>query len=170
MAWAQSWTEVGNATELNNAIANGASIRLTDNITLSAYLKIGQNNTQVITIDLNGHTLQRSGLTAADANGHVIEVFGDRPDRFEIEFEIVNALPVFPYAIKNNDFGYYSNGQIIIDGVDDGSVLEIVDMTGRVILRRDAKSCVSTEGMVPGVYVLRLINGEDVKTQKIVVE
>jgi hypothetical protein len=29
---------------------------------------------------------------------------------------------------------------------------------------------VSTSGMVPGVYVLRLINGDNVKTQKIVIE
>ena len=29
--------------------------------------------------------------------------------------------------------------------------------------------CVPTSGMTAGVYVLRLINGNDVKTQKIVV-
>ena len=52
----------------------------------------------------------------------------------------------------------------------------MIDVTGRIILSRDAKIdsvessiCVSTTGMVPGVYVLRLINGEDVRTQKVVV-
>jgi hypothetical protein len=34
---------------------------------------------------------------------------------------------------------------------------------------RDVARNVSTSGMPAGVYVLRLINGNDVKTQKIVV-
>jgi hypothetical protein len=74
-AWAQTWTEVGTKEAQNAAIADGAHIRLTDDITLSAYLKIGQNAIQTVIIDLNGHTMKRSGLTAPDANGHVIEVF-----------------------------------------------------------------------------------------------
>ena len=78
-AWAQ--TEVSTESALHSAIADGAHIRLTDNITLSAYLKIGRNASneavaQTVTIDLNGHTLCRSGLTSAQTDGHVIKVFG----------------------------------------------------------------------------------------------
>jgi hypothetical protein len=43
-------------------------------------------------------------------------------------------------------------------------------MMGRVVLSGDAINRVSTGGMTPGVYVLRLINGNDVKTQKMVIE
>ena len=50
-----------------------------------------------------------------------------------------------------------------------GFLLQIVDMTGRIILSRDAARHVSTAGMTPGVYVLRLIEDDNVKTQKIVV-
>lgn len=70
--WAQ--TDVATEDALNAAIADGAHIRLTANITLSEYLKIGQNEAQTVTIDLNGHTLKRN-LAVVDANGHVIEVF-----------------------------------------------------------------------------------------------
>jgi hypothetical protein len=77
---AQNWTDVATPEALNSAIGTTAGtkyIRLTADIALSAYLRIGQNNvSQTVTIDLNGHTLQRTGLTKADANGHVIEVFG----------------------------------------------------------------------------------------------
>ena len=50
-------------------------------ITLDEYLKIGRNAldqavAQNVTIDLNDHTLQRSGLSSPESNGHVIEVFG----------------------------------------------------------------------------------------------
>jgi predicted outer membrane repeat protein len=42
-------------------------------ITLSDYLAIGQDNTRVVAIDLNGHILQRN-LTSATGNGCVIAV------------------------------------------------------------------------------------------------
>lgn len=75
--WAEEWTEVSSASALNSAIANGAHIRLTADITLSEYLKIGQNDvTQDVVIDLNGHTLKRTDMTKPETNGHVIEVFG----------------------------------------------------------------------------------------------
>ena len=45
-AWAQeiAWTEVGTKEALNTAIANGAHIRLTADIMLSEYLKIGHGD------------------------------------------------------------------------------------------------------------------------------
>ena len=67
----------------------------------------------------------------------------------------------------NATFAYINNGDIIIN--EDGT-LQIVDMTGRVIYQGDAKHCVSTTGMAAGVYVLRLITADYVKTQKIVIE
>ena len=44
----------------------------------------------------------------------------------------------------------------------------IVVMMGRIIISRDCVHTVSINGITPGVYVLRLINGDDVKTQKMV--
>ena len=70
-AWAQTWTEVNTKEALNSAIANGAQIRLTSNITLSAHLTIPSNTT--VTINLDGHTLSRS-LTSATSEGCVIIV------------------------------------------------------------------------------------------------
>ena len=67
-------------------------------------------------------------------------------------------------------FAFINNGNIIIVGAEAGSVLQIVDVMGRVLVSRDAAHHVSTTGMVKGVYVLRLINGDNVKTQKIVVD
>ena len=70
-------------------------------------------------------------------------------------------------ADNNEAFAFISNGSIIVN--QDG-VLQIVDMTGRVVEYGDAKHCISTREMTPGVYVLRLIGGDNVKTQKIVIE
>ena len=71
----------------------------------------------------------------------------------------------------NQTFAYISNGNIIINEADarDAS-LQVVDVMGRVIVSRDVACNVSTNGMAPGVYVLRLIDGDNVRTQKIVIE
>ena len=73
---------------------------------------------------------------------------------------------------QNENFAFIHNGEIIITGIEDAcdASLQVIDMLGRVIVCRDAMHCVSTVGMAPGVYTLRLINGDKVKTQKIVIE
>ena len=69
-------------------------------------------------------------------------------------------------ANGDNDFAFISNGDIIVNGE---GTLQVIDVMGRIVLSGDAINRVSTSGMTPGVYVFRLINGDDVKTQKIVV-
>ncbi|MBQ6769794.1 MAG: T9SS type A sorting domain-containing protein [Bacteroidales bacterium] len=67
-------------------------------------------------------------------------------------------------------FAFINNGNIIVNGE---GTLQMVDVTGRVIRTVGLSQCGSrttTSGMAPGVYVLRLVNGNDVKTQKIVIE
>ena len=75
-------------------------------------------------------------------------------------------------------FAYYSDGDIVITDAEVGATLQIVDVTGRIIDIRegDAMKCkfgganrVSTSGMTPGVYVLCLVDGDNVRVQKIVV-
>lgn len=77
---------------------------------------------------------------------------------------------VFVCGEANDDdetFAFVSNGNIIVNGK---GTLQVIDMTGRVIVSRSGHiQCVPTSGMPAGVYVLRLINGDDVKVQKIVV-
>ena len=67
-----------------------------------------------------------------------------------------------------------ASGNIIItDGPSTGSgacTLQVIDMMGRIVVQGDAMNRVSTGGMTPGVYVLRLINGDTIRTQKIVID
>ena len=68
-------------------------------------------------------------------------------------------------------FAYCADGEIRLFEAADGASLQLVDAKGRVMACRDASnvSAISTTGMAPGVYILRLVNGDDVKVQKIVV-
>ena len=71
----------------------------------------------------------------------------------------------------NQAFAFINNGNIIINEADaHGASLHVVDVTERIVRCTDGACTVSTNGMVPGVYVLRLINGDNVRTQKIVID
>ena len=67
----------------------------------------------------------------------------------------------------NESFAFINDGNIVV--YKEG-ILQIVDLMGRVFYQGDAMNRVSTSGMTSGVYVLRLITADGVKTQKIVVE
>ena len=95
--------------------------------------------------------------------------FEGKTDDYESRFKLVFSN----YEDANDDnvhFAYYADGEIRLVETCHGASLQVVDMTGRVVLTGDAMNRVSTNGMTAGVYVLRLINGNDVKTQKIVIE
>lgn len=90
----------------------------------------------------------------------------DYASRFRLVFSICEDA-----NDDNEAFAYVSNGEIVITGLETQSIasLQVIDMTGRVIVCRNAVPHISTNGMAPGIYVLRLIQGDDMKTQKIVV-
>ncbi len=87
---------------------------------------------------------------------------------YESRFKLVFSTQV-PEPVEGPDqpFAFISNGELIVNGE---GLLQVIDMTGRIIINRDGVHTVSTNGLTPGVYVLRLINGEMVKTQKIVIQ
>jgi hypothetical protein len=67
-------------------------------------------------------------------------------------------------------FAYINNGNIVINGT---GTLQIIDILGKELVRKELttlSSQLSTSNFVPGVYVLRLVDGDTVRTQKIVVE
>ncbi len=95
--------------------------------------------------------------------------FEGKTDDYESRFKLVFSN--HEDANDNNvHFAYYADGEIRLVETCHGASLQVVDMMGRVVLAGDAMNRVSTNGMTAGVYVLRLINGNDVKTQKIVIE
>lgn len=88
----------------------------------------------------------------------------DYASRFRLVFSANNA------ENGNDSFAFISNGQIILTNVDNGATVQVIDALGRMIVSTNANNHVYTDNMAPGVYVLRLVNGNDVKTQKIVVK
>jgi len=67
-------------------------------------------------------------------------------------------------------FGFCNNGNWIINNEGD-AVLQVIDVNGRILCNEEINGSVSKRiDAASGVYMLRLINNNDVKVQKIVVE
>ncbi|MBR5912652.1 MAG: leucine-rich repeat protein [Bacteroidales bacterium] len=88
----------------------------------------------------------------------------DYASRFRLVFETGSSAEGDSFAFID------AAGNIVITNAEAGATLQVIDVTGRVVVSTDVARGVSTNGMTAGVYVLRLIDGDDVKTQKIVVE
>ena len=91
---------------------------------------------------------------------------GDYPSRFRLVF----SANTHAGDDSHNDFAFVSDGDIIVTDDTHDATLQVVDVTGRTLLRANGANRVSTNGMAPGVYVLQLLQGEQMRTQKIVVK
>ena len=90
----------------------------------------------------------------------------DYESRFKLVF-IANDASTG--SASDATFAFVSNGNLIVNGE---GTLQVIDLMGRVIRTVGLSPCgsrTSTAGMTPCVYVLRLINGDNVRTQKIVI-
>ena len=70
---------------------------------------------------------------------------------------------------NNDNFAYFNNGELVVNGE---GTLQVVDMLGHILISREVNSSllIPHSSLTVGVYVLRLINGDDVKTQKMVIQ
>lgn len=90
---------------------------------------------------------------------------GDYASRFRLVF---NANVTEPEEGPTQSFAYFNGSSWVVTGLEADAILQVVDMMGRVIVSKDAKTGVSANEMSQGLYVLRLISGDTVKTQKII--
>ena len=91
--------------------------------------------------------------------------FEGRTDDYVSRFKLV--FIAYDNA-DNDDFAFISNGDIIINGK---GLIQVVDVLGRTVLSKNllnSTSHLSTLNLKSGVYVLRLVKGREVKTQKII--
>ena len=89
---------------------------------------------------------------------------GNYATRFKLVFaeEATNEIA--------ESFAFISNGELMINNYGEAT-LQVMDITGRILSTENIQNCYSKSlNLSTGVYVVRLTNGVDVKTQKIVVE
>lgn len=94
----------------------------------------------------------------------------DYASRFRLVFSANDASIG---SSSDETFAFVNDGDIIITGDIENTTVQVIDVTGRIVQTVGLShhgSRITTAGMTPGVYVLRLINGDDVKTQKMIID
>ena len=86
----------------------------------------------------------------------------DYESRFKLVFATGNS--------NNDNFAFFSNGSFVINNEGNAS-LQVIDVTGRILSSETINGCanINVNGAA-GVYMLRLMNGDNVKVQKVVVK
>ena len=140
---------------------------------LPVNFKAAENGTYTISVDVENIDMDYLHLidnkTGSDVDLLVTPSYtfeGKRSDyasRFKLVFNANNEN-----ENANENFAFISNGEIIVNGT---GTIQVIDMLGHVLLTREANSAfrIPHSEFAPGVYLLRLVDGENVRTQKIVV-
>ena len=107
-------------------------------------------------------------LLAGASTGSATYTFTAKTTDYESRFKLVFASIFEDADGDSGTFAFFSNGNLIVNGT---GTLQVIDMLGHQLLSRDIHSAfrIQHSAFPAGVYVLRLINGNDVRTQKIVV-
>ena len=97
---------------------------------------------------------------------------GDRADRFIMTFRTDTGIykEKIVKDANSEDFVFFSNGNWIIDNEGEAT-LQVIDLNGHVLSSENIYGSTSIQvDAAPGVYMLRLVNGDNVKVQKVVVK
>ena len=78
---------------------------------------------------------------------------------------------VFATGNNNEDsFAFFSNGSMVINNEGNATV-QVIDVTGRIIKSESINGSANINvNAAPGVYMIRLVNGDNMKVQKVVVK
>jgi hypothetical protein len=95
----------------------------------------------------------------------------EKPNRFELVFKTGSSqFKELFTSISGDNFSFCSNGEWIINN-DGDAILQVIDINGQILSSESISGSVSKHiDATPGVYMLRLVNGENVKTQKIIIQ
>ena len=93
----------------------------------------------------------------------------DYASRFKVVF-VANGPSTGSGTDGSETFAFESNGNWIIANEGSATLL-VIDLNGRILSSEQINGCAETRiNAAAGVYVMRLVNGENVKTQKVIVK
>ena len=134
--------------------------------------KASENGTYTLTV--NTENVEASYLHLIDnMTGKDVDLLSTPSYSFEAKTtDYANRFKlVFATGNNSNDdnFAFFSNGSFVINNSGEAT-LQVIDVTGRMISSETINGCANVNvDAAPGVYMLRLVNGENVKVQKVVV-
>ena len=151
--------------------------------------KANENGTYTISVDVDnvemGYLHLIDNMTGADVDLLSPSLRAERsnpgqPASYTFTAKTTDYKSRFKLVFSTNDsdgpstgsgtFAFYSNGNWIVSN-EGHATLQVIDVNGRILSSEQINGSVSKAINQPaGLYMLRLVNGEKVRTQKIVVE
>ena len=113
------------------------------------------------------HIIDR--LTGADVDMLVEDNYSFIASPTDSESRFIFILRDYSDVEENtemSDFAYIANSELIVTGE---GTLQLVDMMGRVVKTQEISGVETICQPTAGIYIVRILSGKDVKTQKIVV-
>ena len=107
-------------------------------------------------------------------NGNDVDLLANSSYSFEATTSDYASRFKLVFATGNNstedNFAFFSNGNFIINN-DGKATLQVVDLMGRIVKSESINGSASVNvNAAAGVYMLRLVNGDNVKVQKGVIK
>lgn len=134
------------------------------------YLHLIDNLTGADVNLLTSQSTEDCGTESAMTAGRMSYTFTAKTTDYASRFRLVFSGSADGPSADGQPIAYYADGEIRLLADARGASLQVMDMLGRVVrVFTDAARNISTTGMPAGVYVLRLISGDNVKTQKVIV-
>ena len=136
--------------------------------------KAAQNGTYSININTEGTEMAYlhliDNMTGADVDMLQSSSYSfeakttDYASRFKLVFVCGNTND------NNGSFAFYSNGSWVIANHGEAT-LQVIDFNGRILSSQQIEGCTETHiNAASGIYMIRLMNGHDVKVQKIIIK
>ena len=92
--------------------------------------------------------------------------FEARTTDYASRFKLVYATD----SSNDGDFAFMCNGSLVISN-EGNATLQVIDVNGRILRSESINGSANVSmNTVPGVYMIRLVDGDNVRTQKIVVK
>lgn len=95
---------------------------------------------------------------------------GDYASRFKLKFEFTGVEENESASANSASFAFFHQGSLVVNGQGN---LELIDLSGRVLMTKnlgEGQSTVALPEVPEGLYLLRLADDSNVKTQKIIIK
>ncbi len=128
------------------------------------------DNTTGADVDLLAHTTETLIVGEDPQSSMPMYSFTAKTTDYASRFRLVFSVCEDADGDNKAPFAFVSNGEIIVNGT---GTFQIIDILGRQLFAKQVSTpnfTLLTPHFLPGVYVLQLINGNDVKTQKIIID
>ena len=153
-----------------------AVVRSSDEAEIPVSFKTAENGTYTINFSTEEVEMEYmhliDNMTGADVDllATPSYTFEARTTDYASRFRLVFATTTGVSENSENNFAFYNGGNWVINNMGDAT-LQVVDMLGHILSSETINGNASISiDQVPGVYMIRLVSGNDVKVQKVIIK